>query len=475
MNLIGRIDEQKELQSCLKSSKPEFLVLYGRRRVGKTYLIREFFNNKFSFYASGINNKNNSIQLKNFYNSLKDYGFKEEGIKQPKDWLDAFRILKKFLESDNVYRDPVYKKRIVFLDELPWMDGKRSDFKAGLDSFWNTYGSTQHDLVFIVCGSATSWIMNNMIKDSGGFYNRLTRKIHLLPFSLKECLLYSEQLNLNYTKNQIIECYMVFGGIPYYWDLLDSEMSLAQNIDNLCFKESGQLHDEYQALFRSLFNIKGKHREIIEALMKKSVGMQRKELASIASIGDGKSLTTALEELSECGFIRAYENYSTAKNNKFYQLIDPFILFAKTFLITPTFDNWLSFINTPAYYSWAGHAFEILCLNNISSIKNALGVSGVMTKEYSWRSKKSDRGAQIDLLIHRRDMVINVCEIKYSIGEYEITKDYEENLLNKIQTFANEVKPNEQLVLTMITNNSLKENSHSDVIQATIDGEKLFL
>lgn len=475
MNLIGRIDEQKELQSCLKSSKPEFLVLYGRRRVGKTYLIREFFNNKFSFYASGINNKNNSIQLKNFYNSLKDYGFKEDGAKQPKDWLEAFRILKKFLESNNVYRDPVYKKRVVFLDELPWMDGKRSDFKAGLDSFWNTYGSTQNDLVFIVCGSATSWIMNNMIKDSGGFYNRLTRKIHLLPFSLKECHLYSEQLNLNYTKNQIIECYMVFGGIPYYWDLLDSEMSLAQNIDNLCFKESGQLHDEYQALFRSLFNIKGKHREIIEALMKKSVGMQRKELASIASIGDGKSLTTALEELSECGFIRAYENYSTAKNNKFYQLIDPFTLFAKTFLITPTFDNWLSFINTPAYYSWAGHAFEILCLNNISSIKNALGVSGVMTKEYSWRSKKSDRGAQIDLLIHRRDMVINVCEIKYSIGKYEITKDYEENLLNKMQTFANEVKPNEQLVLTMITNNSLKENSHSDIIQATIDGDKLFL
>lgn len=267
---------------------------------------------------------------------------------------------------------------------------------------------------------------------------------------------------------------MIFGGIPYYWQLLDKEKSLAQNIDHLCFRENGQLHNEYQALFRSLFSSKGKHREIIEALMKKGSGMQRTELSSIANIGDGKSLTTALEELCECGFIREYDNYHTSKKGKFYQVIDPFVLFAKTFLINQQFDSWLSFINTPAYYSWAGHSFEIVCLNNIPAIKKALGISGVMTKEYSFRSKSSNPGCQIDLLIQRKDMVINVCEMKYSIGEYIITKEYEENLKNKLQTFLTEIKPREQLVLTFITMNGLKENEYSNQVISRITADQLF-
>lgn len=472
MNIVGRKEEQKDLQSCLESSKPEFVVVYGRRRIGKTYLIREFFGHNFSFYASGVNNCTNKIQLKNFKKSLISYGL--EKTIEIKDWFDAFDLLKTLLEMKQVYRDPLFKKRIVFLDELPWMDAKRSDFKAALDLFWNTYGSTQSDLILIVCGSATSWIIKNMIKDEGGFYNRLTRKIHLLPFTLAECEQYSKYLKLNYNRRQVLECHMVFGGIPYYWELLNPSISLVQNIDNLCFRENGQLHDEYQALFRSLFNSKGKHREIIEALMKRNMGLQRKDLASIVEIGDGKCLTTALEELCECGFIREYDNYSTSKNGKFYQIIDPFILFSKTFLLTPKFDTWLSYINTPSYYSWTGHSFEMVCLNNISSIKKALGISGVMTKEYAWRSKKSNPAAQIDLLIHRKDQVINICEIKYSIDKYSISKEYEKNLRNKIQSFIDEIKPKEQLVLTFITSNGLQQNEYSEMVLSQIEANQLF-
>lgn len=471
MDIIGRTDEQKELESCLKSLKPEFLVVFGRRRIGKTYLIKEFFNNKFSFYASGVNNVSNRIQLRNFKNALSEYGLNLD--RDLKDWFDAFNSLKILLESSDVYREDASKKRIIFLDELPWMDGKRSDFKAALDLFWNTYGSTQKDLVLIVCGSATSWIIKNMVKDAGGFYNRITKKIHLLPFSLKECKLYSKYLKLNYQDSQIIDCYMIFGGIPYYWELLNPEKSIAQNVDDLCFKENGQLHDEYQALFRSLFSLNGKHREIIEALMKKNIGMQRKELAAVSKIGDGKALTTALEELCECGFIRAYDNYCTKKSGKFYQVIDPFVLFAKTFLLNANFDSWLSFINTPAYYSWTGHSFEIMCLNNVLAIKKILGISGVMTKEYSWRSKTSNPGAQIDLLIHRKDNVINVCEMKYSMGQYEITKEYEENLRNEIKSFAVETNTKEQLVLTFISVNGLKQNGYSGIVNYQIDGKQL--
>ncbi len=472
MEIVGRIEEKKVLKSCLSSSKPEFIVIYGRRRIGKTYLIKEFFNQKFSFYISGVNKGSNNIQLKNFSNALKEYGY--EGETKIKDWLDAFNCLKKLLKQDNVYKEESSNKKIVFLDELPWLDAKRSDFKAALDLFWNTFGSTQKDLILIVCGSATSWIMKNMVKDNGGFYNRLTRKIHLLPFTLKECKAYSDYLKLNYTNKQVVDCYMVFGGIPYYWELLNRELSLAQNIDYLCFKENGQLHDEYYALFKSLFSLKGKHREIIEALMKSNEGLQRKQLSAISKIGDGKSLTTALEELCECGFIRSYDNYNTSKNGKFFQLIDPFILFSKTFIISNKFDSWMSFINTPSYYSWTGHAFEIVCLNNIDSIKKVLGISGVLTKEYSWKSKTSTPGAQIDLLIQRKDNVINVCEMKYSLGDYSISKEYELNLKNKLQCFYSEVHPKEQLVLTFITSNGLKENEYSNIVVSKIEIDELF-
>ncbi len=472
MNICERENEIRILESALESKKPELIVMYGRSRVGKTYLIKEFFNYKFSFYSSGINNEGKAYQLKNFYNSLKEYGLK--GDEKITDWLDAFSLLKKLLESDSIYRDPRTNKRVVFLDELPWFDTPRSDFKAALDLFWNTYASTKNDLILIVCGSATSWILKNMVKDEGGFYNRLTRKIHLLPFSLSECLKLNDYFDLKYNKNQVAECYMIFGGIPYYWNLLDKNLSIPQNIDNLFFKESGELHDEYEALFKSLFSSKGKHREIIEALVKKESGMRRKELAKFKNIGDGKSLTNTLEELKECGFIREYDNYKTSINNKFYQVIDPFVLFANSFLVKKEFDEWMSFINTPSFYSWSGHAFEILCLNNIDSIKKALGISGVMTKVYSWRSKFSEKGAQIDLLIHRKDMVINVCEMKYSVGEFAITKDYEDNLRNKLEAFINEVKPKEQLRLTFITFNKLKHNEHSHIVLSEITSEDLF-
>lgn len=472
MSLIGRIEEQKVLDLCLKSNKAEFVVLYGRRRIGKTYLIKEYFNNKFSFYASGVNNCSKKIQLKNFQNSLKDYGYTQK--EQIRDWFDAFSALKNYLNSDSVYKEENSGKRIVFLDELPWMDTRKSDFKAALDIFWNTYGSTCKDLVLIVCGSATSWIINNMVKDKGGFYNRITRKIHLLPFDLKECLEYSNYLKLNYTKQNVMECYMVFGGVPYYWSLLNPSLSISQNIDTLCFKDGGELYDEYQALFKSLFSENGKHRDIIEALMKKEYGVTRKELSQIKQIGDGKSLTYALEELIECGFVRSYDNYKTMKNNKFYQIIDPFILFAKSFLINKKLDSYLSYINTPSYYSWCGHAFEMVCLNNIKIIKKALGISDVITKEYSWRSKESSPKVQIDLLIQRRDNVINVCEMKYSISNYTITKEYRDNLLYKIQTFYNEVLPKEQLKLTFITFNPLNDNEYSDIVLSKIDVNDLF-
>lgn len=472
MLIVGRTKEQDILNTALHSEKAEFYVVYGRRRVGKTYLIKEYFNQRFSFYATGIANEKTRSQLRAFNLALKQYGCKENTI--PQDWFEAFERLKQLLQDQRVYRDPVTKKRVIFLDELPWMDTARSDFKSALEFFWNSYGSSQDDLLLIVCGSATSWIINNILLAKGGFYNRITGQIHLCPFSLKEC---EELLRFNghaVTKRQVIECYMVFGGIPYYLNCLDRRRSLAQNIDEICFAEYGQLHYEYDNLFRSLFKNYEKHISIIKAIAKAKVGVLRTELAKVKEIGDGEPLTKALRELEQCGFIRKYKNYSKDKSGYYYQIIDPFINFAIIFLQEPKFTSWLTFVNSPGYYAWCGNAFETVCLNHLDSIKRALGIYGVETMAYSWRSSKQAPGAQIDLLIDRKDDVINICEMKFTIEPFTIDAAYEKNLANKLSAFSKETSPKKALHLTLISASGLKANEHAGVVQNVLTGDVLF-
>ena len=470
--MIGRKKEQIILQNCLESPRAEFVVVYGRRRVGKTFLIKEYFNNSFAFYATGLSNAKTKEQLKVFNGSLEEYGMVNN--KQPKDWYEAFMRLKQLLLNDNVRRDPVSGKKVVFLDELPWMDTTRSDFKSALEYFWNSFASTQNDLVLIVCGSATSWIINNLLGDRGGFYNRITRQIHLFPFTLKECEDLYRLNGIQMTRQKVVESYMVFGGIPYYINCFDKRLSLAQNIDELLFKESGQLYYEYDTLLRSLFKNYERHAAIIDAISKSKGGMQRTDLAKIAQIGDGEPLTKALNELEQCGFIRKYKNY-TKENSKFnFQLIDPFMNFCFKFIKNREHESWMSYINTSSYFSWSGNAFELVCLLHVNQIKNALGISGVETMEYAWRSTKKENGAQIDLLIDRKDGVINVCEIKYTVLPFEIDSKYEMELRNKLAVFISETSCNKALHLTMISANGLKHNVHSGVVQNEIIGDDLF-
>ena len=264
--MIGRTNEAAILEDCLTSRKPEFLAVYGRRRVGKTFLIKEFFNNTFSFYATGIKERNNRQKLKAFKEALKQYGDKERTI--PTDWFDAFSRLRKLLEKEDVIREYKSGKRVVFLDELPWMDSAKSDFKSALDYFWNSWGSSQKDLLFIVCGSATSWIIKNIVKSTGGFYNRLTRQIRLMPFTLGECEKFLEASGVQMTRKQIVESYMIFGGIPYYLNYLSPKLSLTQNVEKLFFGENGPLRYEFTMLFESLFNNAGKYISVIKELAK---------------------------------------------------------------------------------------------------------------------------------------------------------------------------------------------------------------
>ncbi len=472
MNIVGRKKELDTIEQCVLSGRPEFMVVYGRRRVGKTFLVKEFFNNSFAFYSTGVMDEKTHGQLRAFNEALIAYGSDEKTI--PEDWFEAFRRLRMLLERDTVPRDAVSGRRVLFLDEVPWMDTARSDFKSALEYFWNAWASSQEDILLIVCGSATSWIINNILFSRGGFYIRVTRRLYLAPFTLKECEELFASNGIVLTRQQIIDSYMVFGGIPYYLNLFDRRLSLAQNIDNLVINTRGQLHYEYDHLFASLFKNPGNHTKIISAISKEKRGMSRVELAEKAGVPNGEGLTKALNELEQCGFIRKYKNYSSEKNGAMFQLIDPFVLFAMYFLQDGTIDSWQKFYKTPSFYAWRGNAFEIVCLNHVGQIKSALGISGVTSSEYSWRSKQKKNGAQIDLLIDRRDDVINLCEMKYTDSEFIIDDKYAKELINKADVFRKESDSKKALHTTLVSVNGLKRNAYSDAVQVVITGGDLF-
>ena len=471
MKIIGRKNEQKLLEDCLRSGRPEFVAVYGRRRVGKTYLIREYFNQNFAFYTTGISGLNMKNQLKIFYESLLEYGSTSKT--PPKDWFDAFRMLKALLEKTD-RRDPASDRLVVFIDELPWMDTPRSDYKSALDYFWNSWASAREDIVLIVCGSATSWIIDNLLSDTGGLHNRVTRQIHLQPFNLQECEELYQANGIAMTRQQMMQSYMVFGGIPFYLNCMDRRLSLAQNIDVICFRENGQLHYEFSRLYASLFRHSEKHMTIIRALARTRNGMTPVELSKLKSVGNGQSLTNTLIELEQCGFIRKYQNLSKNKKSWYFQVIDPFSLFCLNFMENEKIQSWLSYVGTPGYYAWCGNAFELVCLLHIPQIKAALGIQGVESLEYSWKSQVSTPGAQIDLVIDRKDDVINICEIKFGTEAFRIDADYEKQLLNKLVTFRKETAAKKALHLTMITSNGLAHNAHSGNVINEITGNDLF-
>lgn len=471
MLLVGRKKEQMLLSDCLSSPRPEFLAVYGRRRVGKTYLIRQYFNDRFSFYATGEFSEKMRNQLKLFHEQLRKYGWSSGTV--PKDWLEAFSRLRDLLEQPDVYRDPS-GKRIVFLDEVPWMDTARSDFRSALDYFWNSWGSAQPDLILIVCGSATSWIIEHLLDSRGGFYNRITRQIHVKPFCLNECELLCSANGLALTRPQILEVYMILGGIPYYLNLLNPRFSLPQNIQEMCFQDTSPLRYEYPRLFNSLFRNPEKHLAVIQAAASRRSGITRKELAQLPAIGNGENLTKTLSELEQCGFLRKYRSSAAEKNGLLYQIIDPFVLFSLHFLQNNQIHSWTSFNGTPAYYAWKGNAFETLCLNHVEQIKTALEIRGVETEEYAWRSRASSPGVQIDLLIDRRDNVINLCEMKCTDQPFIIDASYERQMLEKLAVFRAESKTKKAVHLTMISASGLFHNAHAGIILNEITGDDLF-
>ena len=463
-NIIGRIDEMQRLTEYVNSDKAEFLAVYGRRRVGKTFLIKQFFKEKFTFYFSGAENASKEQQLFNFCIALNKCSGKEFPLVD--SWQNAFLQLENYIQSVKTNG-----KKVIFIDELPWLDNAKSGFLSAFEYFWNTYASSKKEIFLVICGSATSWIMNKIIRNRGGLHNRVTRQIFLQPFTLNETKQFLKSKKIVLSNFQIAECYMIMGGIPYYLEQLEKQYSLEQNIDNLFFNRTSILRDEFSRIYASLFKSPEKYMQIIEILAQKRKGLFREEIVKFSKISDGGGLTTMLEELELCGFISINNNFAMAKNNKLYQLTDFYSLFYIHFIKNRKITDknfWTNTINTPLHNTWAGFSFELLCQSHIEQIRKKLGISGVITYTSSWRSRNEDNGAQIDLIIDRNDNVINICEIKFYRKEYMITKDFGKILRNKVWTFTEETLTKKAVHLTLISTYGVKHNEYWGNIQSEI-------
>lgn len=475
-NIIGRLKEQSLIGEYINSNKAELIAVYGRRRVGKTFLIRSYFNDSFDFYFTGTFEAPKSTQLRLFQGELKRYS----GVKhdKPADWFEAFEQLREYLST--LHKDKI----IVLLDELPWMDTPRSNFLQAFSYFWNSWGCTIGNLKLFVCGSATTWMLSKLIGDKGGLHGRVNRQLYLRPFNLEETEKFLQFKGINWTHYQIAQLYMAMGGIPYYLDMLEPSMTVNENIDSLFFSEGAVLHTEYDFIFRSLFRNSKLYRSIVEILARKSIGMTREDIIGQLDTDSGGKLTEALDNLCKCDFLRTYKSFGKKTQQQLYQLVDLYSLFYLKFVQQDNGQDehfWSNMMDIPARTSWEGYAFEQLCLHHIPQIKQKLRIGGILSNVCSWQCKAfvdkdgtHHKGTQIDLLIDRRDDIIDICEMKFSQGEYTITSDYDTKLRNRISTFRSVTSTRKGLQTVLVTTYGLTANKYSGDISNVVLLDDLF-
>lgn len=471
--MIGRKKEIEQLKKLYSSSKAELVAVYGRRRVGKTFLINETFENNFFFKHSGLSlddsndNKKTEIQLKSFSKSLSLYGMDTD--KEIKDWFEAFFYLTKF-----IMQSTDKSKKVIFIDELPWLDTKGSNFISAFEGFWNSFACARKDLLVIVCGSATSWIENNLINNTGGLYGRVTYEIKLNPFNLSETKEFLKSNGVDYSLYDITQAYMIFGGIPHYLNYIDNRYSLAQNVDNLFFKKNGLLSLEFDRLFDSVFSFSEKAKAIIRLLSTNSIGFSRVEIAEKLNLSDGGVLSKYLNSLVASNFIIKYVPFGFSKRDVHYKLIDPFCIFFIKFVLDKSEKEnlWSEDSSSQKISSWRGYAFENVCFNHIDQIKFALGILGVSTTTSAFYNKED--GYQIDLMIVRKDNIINLCEIKFYSEEFKVTKEYSLKINRRTNLLKEKINKKYTIMNTLISTYGVFKNEYYFSFASSITLENLY-
>ena len=469
--IVGRKNEIAQIEQYYKSGKAEFIAVYGRRRVGKTFLIRQYFKNRFAFDMTGVMEGSKAEQMTAFHTALKTYGYK--GPKN-QNWIDAFFALRQLLES----KIEEGKRCVVFIDELPCLDTQKAGFVNALGHFWNNWANWQSEIMLIVCGSATSWMVRNIIDNHGGLHDRITHEIHLHPFTLSETEEFFAKNGFVWNRLSIIQTYMAIGGVPYYMSLFDRKDSPATGLDRLFFSENAELKKEYRRLFSSLFKNPQPYLEIISLLAKHPKGLTREEICTALKTSNNGKLGDILTDLIYCDFLRKYNvrDKKIKANSGIYQLIDFYTIFYNAFASKNIVEEhfWTRNVNTPGVNAWYGLAFERVCKAHMQQIKESLGIASVSTEFYTWKSKQTEDGAQIDIIIDRADNTINICEVKYSEDLYSLDKEEFLKIQNRIRAFKEVTGTRSSIIPTMITTFGMKDGMYSDHIIAKIDMDDLF-
>jgi hypothetical protein len=461
MDLVGRQQERAELEAALRSPRAELVAVYGRRRVGKTYLVREAYRDSLCFELVGMHDADLPSQLRAFASALGQATRAE--VTPPADWQAAFEALRAFLVAHLRRRS---KKQVVFFDELPWLASRKSGFLAAFEHFWNSWASREAKLVVAICGSAASWMLDKIVRQRGGLHNRVTRRVRVEPFSLRETQALLRSQHVEVGAYQTIELYMAMGGIPHYLAQVRPGESAAQNIDRICFARDGLLHREFDNLYASLFDKAERHEAVVRVLAAKRRGLTRGEILAQVSIGSGGAATKVLEELEESGFIMHLPQLAHAKRDAVYWLADEYSLFYLTWIEKHrgrADGVWMRKQGTPAWRAWTGLAFEATCLKHVAAIKRALGISGIETVDATWshRANADADGAQVDLVIDRADRSANLCEMKFSEAEFVIDKAYARELAHKRDTFRAVTRTRKALFTTLVTTYGVRANEHA--------------
>ncbi len=478
MNINGRERDIALLEQLYGSKRSEFVVVYGRRRVGKTYLVSELFKSRFTFYHIGLSpiqqGKNNILheQLHAFYVTLRSYGM-DSDVPQPNNWLDAFELLKSLL-----IRKQNGERQVVFIDEMPWLDTPRSNFISAFEHFWNGWGARQDNLMLIVCGSATSWMKQTLIDNKGGLYNRITREIKILPFNLHDTEQLLKDNGVRWSRYDIAQFYMIAGGIPQYINFVQPKQSLPQAIDAIFFADQAPLKQEFERLFGSLFNNADEYMKVVSLVGKTHIGLTRKDILEKMKKNDGGTFSTIIKNLVMSDFLLPYISYREGKKQERYKLIDPFCRFYLMFMEgkDQPEDFWQQNGNSVAINAWRGNAFEELCFNHIPQIKQALGIAQVSTKVSKWVQQvtATAKGSQIDMIIDRADNIVDLCEMKFTGASFTIDKNYDLTLRDRLQTLSDYLPKRKIPHLIFVTSFGIKQNEYTSLVQNELTLDDLF-
>jgi len=474
MSVTGRIEQTKAMEKSIKAKRSVFVAITGRRRVGKTFLIRQVYAKYFCFSVTGIQNAEVQTQINNFLEKLKEYNPQQPIVGEINSWQGVFILFKKYLESL-----PKTKKYVIFIDELPWMATAKSGFIQLLAHLWNDYLSKEKHFVLVICGSATSWITQKIINDRGGFHNRVTLPIHLKPFTLAETKQFLNSKNIKHTPSGIAEIYMTMGGLPYYLEQIEKGESVSKIIERLYFSDTGVLKNEYQNLYKALFNNWENHEALVEALAFSHQGLTREELIKKSKVQAGGPFTRAMYDLVVTGFVSETTPFGKRKRGTLYRLVDEYSVFYHRFIKENKKKDvaiWQTISNSQKYKIWRGFAFETLCLKHTDEIKNALGIRNVYTEvdSFSKPGKDKENGFQIDLLIDRKDATINLCECKFYESNFEITKNYAQEIKNRRVAFIQTTGTKKLVLNTFIANEDVLESPYSlEVVDNFINVKEL--